>query len=218
MRLNRFLAQASGMSRRQADQCIRDGRVRIDGRPAQLGEQVTLHMQITLDGQPISLPNQTTTIMLHKPTGYITSRRQQGSTPTIYSLLPEELHDLKYIGRLDKDSRGLLLLSNDGELIQQHTHPKHEKSKIYHVTLDRPLDLSDLTALNEGVYLDDGLSRLETTTLHDNTYEVRIYEGRNRQIRRTFKVLGYEVADLLRTELGEYSLDNLGEGEYRILS
>lgn len=218
MRLNRFLAQASGISRRQADQCIREGRVRVDGRSAQLGEQITPRMQITLDGQPVSLPNQTTTIMLHKPTGYIASRRQQGSTPTIYSLLPEELHDLKYIGRLDKDSRGLLLLSNDGELIQQYTHPKHEKNKIYHVTLNRPLDLSDLTALNEGVYLDDGLSRLETTVLHDNTYEVRIYEGRNRQIRRTFKVLGYEVTDLLRTELGEYSLDDLREGEYRILS
>lgn len=217
MRLNRFLAQASGMSRRQADQCIRDGRVRVDNRPTQLGEQITPRMQITLDGQPVSLPNQTTTIMLHKPAGYITSRRQQGSAPTIYSLLPEKWHNLKYIGRLDKDSRGLLLLSNNGELIQQYTHPRHEKSKIYHVTLNRPLDLSDLTALNEGIYLDDGLSRLETTTLHDNTYEVRIYEGRNRQIRRTFKVLGYEVTDLLRTEFGEYSLDDLGEGEYRIL-
>lgn len=223
MRINQFLARASGMSRRQADTVIRQGRVYVNGHIARLGQQVGDTAHVELDGRPVH-EEETATLMLNKPAGYIVSRHQQGSTPTIYALLPDHLHHLKPIGRLDKDTRGLLLLTNDGQLIHDVTHPRHTVPKIYYATLTQPLTLADLTRLNEGVYLEDGHSRLETATtdVHDVAqdhtsaiYRITMHEGRNRQIRRTFEALGYEIMDLLRTQLGDYTLSGLEEGTYQ---
>src|SRR5581483_8687429 len=132
MRLNRFVALATGTSRRHADVLIEQQRLRINDHLGQTGETVAANDTVTLDGQPLTLPA-TMTIMLNKPVGYVCSRQGQGSQ-TIYTLLPPELHHLKPVGRLDKDSSGLLLLTNDGQLANQLTHPSYRKEKVYEIS------------------------------------------------------------------------------------
>jgi pseudouridine synthase len=230
VRINQYLARAAGLSRRQADQAIADERVTVNGEVGELGSQVGPDDAIQLDGEVVTLPA-TRTVKLHKPSGYVVSRTRQGNNPTIYALLPRELRQLKPIGRLDKDSRGLLLLTNNGQLAHQLTHPGFQKQKVYEVTLDKPLTPADMTSLHQGVHLDDGVSQLEikegkaeSTKREDegmpgkNTYPVTMYEGRNRQIRRTFAALGYQVTDLMRTQLGEYSLGDLSDGQYHLIT
>lgn len=217
MRLNKFIALATGLSRRKADRLIAEGRVFINGRPAQVGLDVKPDDQVTLDRQAITPSVNSMTIMLSKPPGYVVSRQGQGSK-TIYDLLPAEFHALKPVGRLDKDSSGLLLLTNDGELANQLTHPRYAKTKIYEISLDQPLQpLHQQMIMDNGIALDDGTSRLSLMKKDDRgTYwQVTMSEGRNRQIRRTFSALGYEVIKLHRTQFGPYYLEGLLAGEHR---
>lgn len=218
MRINKFVAQATGVSRRTADGAIQQGRVAVNGHTATPGQDVTPTDTVTLDNQPITATSATTTIMLNKPVGYVVSRDGQGSK-TIYDLLPPELHHLKPIGRLDKDSSGLLLLTNDGQLAQELTHPKYQKTKIYQIELDKPLQpLHRQMISDHGLQLDDGPSKLMLQRLHegnDKAWQVTMHEGRNRQIRRTFAALGYDVRKLHRTRFGEYILAGLTLGDYR---
>lgn len=223
MRINQFIAQATGMSRRTADAAIEAGRVTLNDQPANLGVDIKTSDEVKLDGQPLQAGVQKITIMLNKPAGYVTSRRGQGSR-TIYELLPTKYHHLKPVGRLDKDSSGLLLLTNDGRLAHELTHPSHQKTKVYVVTLDKPLRLADFKQIHDtGVQLDDGLSRLHLEQL-DKTgreWHVTMSEGRNRQIRRTFSCLGYRVERLHRLRVGPYDLAaqngalSVAPGQYR---
>jgi 23S rRNA pseudouridine2605 synthase len=215
MRLNQYLAHATGLSRRTADQAIGDGRVTVNGRVAQMGQQVSEGDRVALDGRPITAAAHQT-VLFHKPVGYITSRRQQGATPTIYQLLPDELQRLKPVGRLDKDSSGLLLLTSDGNLSHGLMHPSSGKWKVYDVELDRKLAPADLQRLKDGVDLEDGVSHMHVSA-RDSSYEVRLQEGRNRQIRRSFAAAGYTVTKLHRHGFGDYELGGLGVGEWRIL-
>ena len=212
MRINKYLALRTGMSRRSADSVIEQGRVLINGTPVQAGQQVAEQDSVTLDGKPVLPRTQTQTILLHKPAGYVVSRNGQGSK-TVYDLLPSELLSLKPIGRLDKDSSGLLLLTNDGQLANQLTHPSFQKQKVYQVTIDRPLTASDKQAIEHGVQLDDGMSALILQG-NDHTWKVTMSEGRNRQIRRTFEAKGYTVTKLHRIQFGEYSLGDTPPGTY----
>jgi pseudouridine synthase len=215
MRINKIVAAATGMSRRAADQAIQQGRVLINSRPAKLGDEASPNDQVTLDGQSLTLPAQTTTIMLNKPVGYVCSRQGQGSR-TIYELLPSEYQSLKPVGRLDKDSSGLILLTNDGQLAQELTHPKYAKTKIYEISLDKSLEpLHQQMISDYGVQLEDGSSKLALEKLNDfgHDWRVTMHEGRNRQIRRTFAALGYNVINLHRTAFGHYSLANLNSGD-----
>lgn len=228
MRINQYLARAAGLSRRQADRAIADERVTVNGEVAELGQRVEPDDTVQLDGESVALPA-IRTVKLHKPSGYVVSRARQGNDLIIYALLPRQLRQLKPIGRLDKDSRGLLLLTNDGQLAHQLTHPGFQKQKVYEVTLDKSLTPADMRRLHQGVHLDDGVSQLEIgegeaeSTKKDGgvpgkkTYHITMYEGRNRQIRRTFAALGYQVTDLLRTQLGEYSLGDLKDGQYHLI-
>lgn len=216
LRINRFVAQTSGLSRRAADAAITAGQVVINGRVAVLGDQVAASDRITLDGTVLELPVGRT-IMLHKPVGYITSRRQQGAAPTIYALLPEELHGLKPVGRLDRDSSGLLLLTNDGDLAQQLQHPSSGKTKRYLVWLNRPLTAAELKQANAGITLSDGLSRMRVEPAAGH-YRVSLQEGRNRQIRRSFAAIGRRVTKLHRTDFGTYRLEHLQSGRWRELT
>ena len=153
--------------------------------------------------------------MLNKPEGYVCSRTGQGST-TIYELLPKHYADLKPVGRLDKDSSGLILLTNDGNLANQLTHPSFRKTKIYEVTLDKPLTKTAQNKIEKGVQLDDGISQLNIKKIqnrYDRKFFVFMREGRNRQIRRTFGALGYKVVKLHRTGFGPYKLDGLETGQ-----
>ncbi len=209
MRINRFIAQATGLSRRGADSAVKHGRVAVNGVPADIGYEVSEKDRVELDGKEIVLDS-LKTIILNKPRGYVCSRNGQGSR-TVYDLLPAELHNLKPVGRLDKDSSGLLLMTNDGKLANSLTHPSYQKVKRYEVKLLRPLSLEDEMAIKQGIALDDGPSKLYLKPLNRQRilWEVRISEGRNRQIRRTFGHLGYRVKGLHRTHFGEYSLDEL---------
>jgi len=225
MRINRFLAQATGISRRAADTLIADGKVLVNGRPATTGHDVTASDHVAYQDRQYTLaqvtdPAAKTTLMLHKPAGYVTSRDGQGSQ-TIYDLLPAEYHHLKPVGRLDKFSSGLLLLTNDGDLTQELTHPSRQKTKVYEVSLSQPLaPLHRQMIQDHGVTLDDGPSRFELERLQDGDdlhWRITMREGRNRQIRRTFLSLGYGISTLHRTHFGPYSLGNLGTGKFQQL-
>lgn len=222
MRINKFVAQASGLSRRAADQAIRDERVTINGQPAELGDEVNDliidEVFVRLDDELLSLQPKHTTIMLNKPVGFVCSRNGQGSQ-TIYDLMRQEYHRLKPVGRLDKDSSGLILLTDDGDLANELTHPRYAKTKIYEISLDKPLTPLHQQMINDtGIQLEDGRSQLTLEKLGDGTtmWRITMHEGRNRQIRRTFASLGYGVTALNRTHFGSYELGDLAFGQLRI--
>ena len=217
IRLNKFLAERIGVSRREADDLIAAGKITIDGKIAELGARLDKNNKVCYDGNIIPFETDYLYIAMNKPVGYVCSRRAQGNAPTIYELLPKEYQKLKTVGRLDKDSSGLILLTNDGDFAFKHTHPKFKKEKIYEVELDKPLEpLHQQMISDYGVMLDDGPSKF--VIIHDNNrYIVKLSEGRNRQIRRTFAALGYKVEKLHRTNFGIYQLSGLKPGEYVIL-
>ncbi len=215
MRINVYLALATGQSRRSADQAISSQRVKINGKVAELGDKVQDNDLVELDGVTLSAAHHQT-VMLNKPVGYVCSRNGQGS-PTIYDLLPANLRHLKPVGRLDKDSSGLILLTNNGQLANQLTHPSFNKQKIYQIKLDKILAAADKEQIEAGVELDDGISRLQLDG-KGQQWTVIMGEGRNRQIRRTFSALGYNVIKLDRTQFGDYKIKDLTEGEYLIIS
>lgn len=212
-RLNKFIASATGVSRRAADEIIAAQRVMVNGQPTHVGQSVVPTDVVTLDGKEIA-QQQLQTVIFHKPPGYVCSRDGQGSQ-TIYDILPAELHHLKPVGRLDKDSSGLLLLTNDGALAQRLTHPSNHKIKLYEIALNKPLEPLHQQMISDfGVTLDDGVSKLSLESLNDRktAWRVRMHEGRNRQIRRTFASLGYTVTSLHRTHFGDYALGSLARG------
>lgn len=219
MRINKYLALSSGLSRRSIDSLIQNGKITVNGKTAQLGQQVEETDHIKLNGELQTLPASFTTILFNKPRGYVVSKKAQGTDKTIYDIIDKKYSDLKPVGRLDKDSSGLLLLTNDGDLSYKLTHPSFRKVKIYNIELDKDLEpLHQQMISDYGVALSDGPSRLRLTKLQDpKHFEVQMSEGRNRQIRRTFKALGYEVVDLHRTVFGDYVLGDLKEGEYKEL-
>jgi pseudouridine synthase len=259
MRLNKFVASATGVSRREADEMIsrncvqvlvvndfqdfaKNTRIspedfaKIDEDSAGFRENI----MVKVDGEIAKLPEKKTLIMLNKPRGYVSSRAAQTKfAKTLYELLPERFAKLKTVGRLDKDSSGLILLTDDGDLAQQMTHPSFAKNKTYLVRLDRDLEPLHQQMISDfGVDLADGKSRLfltrisEKNELSENEFaalttdekfrengreiwRVQMSEGRNRQIRRTFSALGYEVLRLHRTEFGEFQLGEIASGEVR---
>ena len=217
-RLNKFVALALGVSRRQADELIEQGKVTVNDQPAKLGQRITATDIIRYGNKRLTAQTHQL-ILLHKPVGYLCSRASQGGVPTIYELLPKDLHHLKPVGRLDKDSSGLILLTNDGDFAHQMTHPSFYKIKRYLVTLDQPLQPLHRQMINDfGVQLPDGPSRLTLERQHDGDdrrWIVQMSEGRNRQIRRTFAALGYTVAKLHRTDFGSYTLGDIKRGEFQ---
>jgi 23S rRNA pseudouridine2605 synthase len=215
-RLNKLLALRLGVSRREADDMIAAGNVMVDGQTAELGTRVISSANIIVNGKPLPETTQVRYVLFNKPVGYVCSRRAQGDNPTIYDLLPADMHILKPVGRLDKDSSGLLLLTNDGDFAHTMTHPSFKKVKIYTVGLDKPLEpLHQQMISDYGVEIGDGASKLSLERLNDARTEwtVTMREGRNRQIRRTFAALGYEVTRLHRNSFGPYSQD-LRPAEY----
>jgi 23S rRNA pseudouridine2605 synthase len=216
MRINKYVAACTGMSRRAADAIIAEGQVTVNGQPSLTGQDVSASDVVIFNGKPLKLPAKQT-ILFHKPAGYITSRNGQGNK-TIYDLLPFALHQLKPVGRLDKETSGLLILTNDGDLAQQLTHPGFHKVKIYEMTINKPLAPLHRQMISEmGIQLEDGPSKLHLDRLtegNDKAWRVTMHEGRNRQIRRTFASLGYQVTSLHRTQFGNYHLGKLQAGGY----
>lgn len=239
LRLNKFLAERLGVSRREADDLISKGKVTIDDKPAILGARIDKTSKVCYNNKIVPFENDFLYLAMNKPIGYVCSRRAQGSAPTLYELLPEKYQKLKTVGRLDKDSSGLILLTNDGDFAFQMTHPKFHKEKAYEVELNKPLEpLHQQMISDYGVMLDDGPSKFTIIRLEDlsfsghkdlaraarsvsekdkpqASYTVILSEGRNRQIRRTFAALGYRVTKLHRTKFGIYELNNLPSGKYQ---
>lgn len=222
LRLNKYLALALGISRREADNLIDKKRVLVNKKIAELGARFNLGDEIFVDNKKISETPKYEYIALNKPVGYVCSRRQQDNSPTIYELLPKQFHHLKPVGRLDKDSSGLILLSNDGDFTFHMTHPSFIKTKIYKISLDNELEPIHQQMISDyGIQLEDGPSRLTLERLDDKSrleWLVTMHEGRNRQIRRTFKSLGYEVKKLHRISFGNYLLGDIKTGEYQSIN
>lgn len=216
-RLNKVLAESLGVSRREADDLIAAGKVEVNGKVARLGQRVDFSDDVCYNGNKVSFLMAYTYLAMNKPVGYVCSRKRQGEVSTIYELLPEKYRELKTVGRLDKDSSGLILLTNDGDFAFQMTHPKFVKTKVYEVALDRALEpLHQQMIADFGIDLPDGKSKLGLERLDDGRryWRVTMSEGRNRQIRRTFGALGYMVVELRRVSFGKYELSGLPEGEF----
>ena len=220
IRLNKFLAERLGVSRREADELIAAGKVFVDEKPAILGARIDKNTKVCYNKKIIPFETEYLYLAFNKPVGYVCSRRAQGDTPTLYEILPKEYQKLKTVGRLDKDSSGLILLTNDGDFAYQMTHPKFHKEKIYEVTLDQPLEpLHQQMISDYGIMLDDGPSKFTVATsatgpAERTRFTVILTEGRNRQIRRTFAALGYRVTALHRTQFGKYQLSGLRPSKY----
>ena len=219
MRLNRFLALAGISSRRGAEEYIRNGRVTINGELiTDLAKRVSPSDQVRVDGRAVQR-KEFIYLLLNKPADFITTRSDEGSRKTIYTLLPENLPGLAHVGRLDKESEGLLLLTNDGDLAFQITHPKFKLEKEYLVTLDREFQIEDAPKTKEGVYLSEGRARFDAIFKVDRRrVRVILTQGLKRQIRRVFAALGYKVRRLQRIRIGPLTDRALRPGEVRFLS
>jgi 23S rRNA pseudouridine2605 synthase len=219
VRLNRFLAAAGIGSRRHCDELIAAGRVTINGRPCtDFSAQPTPRDHIKVDGKLIHL-DPPFTIALHKPAGFVATRSDPHARDTIFDLLPQKFPRLFNIGRLDAQSEGLLLLTNDGELAQRLTRPRHKIDKEYEVTLDRQWDPALAPKLLRGMILDG--QRAKIARLHSFTpsrLRVVLRQGINRQIRRMFHEIGYEVKRLVRIRIGNLRLSDLPRGHWRALT
>ncbi len=220
VRLNKFLAERLGISRREADDLIASGQVFVNQKPAITGVKVDKNDKVCYNRSIIPFETEYLYLALNKPAGYVCSRHTQGPAPTLYDLLPKKYHSLKTVGRLDKDSSGLILLTNDGDFSYQMTHPKFRKTKIYEVKLNTELEpLKQQMISDYGIEIGDGISKFKI--LRDETFDDRkhfivfLTEGRNRQIRRTFAALGLTVTRLHRTKFGPYELDGLPSGKFK---
>ena len=223
MRLQAFLARAGAApSRRKAEAPILAGRVTVNGVRATLGQAVTPEDEVSLDGLPVHLPDTPIYLAMNKPADVLSTMKDDRGRPTVAGLMPDA-PGLVPAGRLDRDTTGLLLLTNDGILANRITHPSSQIEKQYHLTLKNPVPESAIGALAAGPTLEDGkmyppkLSNLdragEVTTL-----DLTIHEGRNRIIRRACVIVGLRLVSLHRTRVGPVSLGDLPEGEYRPLT
>jgi 23S rRNA pseudouridine2605 synthase len=218
-RLNRFLARRGVASRRNADELIAAGRVSVNGGAARLGDKVDSNTDIVeLDGAPITAQLPTAaTLALNKPAGVVTTMRDPQGRPTVRDLVPR-IPGLVPIGRLDADSRGLLLLSSDGELAHRIAHPRHGVPKTYRVVPAHRLSDTQISGMLGGVILSDGAARaLEVRRAGGNALDVVVGEGRKRMVRRLVAAVGGEVVDLCRTAVGPITLGDLAEGASRSL-
>ncbi len=219
MRLNRFLAAAGIASRRKCDELIADGRVTINGRVCtDFSTQPTERDHVKVNGKLVQVEAQLT-IAMHKPAGFVSTRSDPNARDTIFDLLPARFPRLFNVGRLDAQSEGLLLLTNDGDLAQQLTHPRHQIEKEYEVTLDRPWDSALTEKLLRGIVLDGKRARI--SRLHSigaTRLRVVLGQGLNQQIRRMFYAVGYEVKHLVRVRVGTLRLSDLPRGAWRILT
>ncbi|MBR2766626.1 rRNA pseudouridine synthase [Candidatus Saccharibacteria bacterium] len=160
LRLNKFLAERLGVSRREADELIAAGKITVDGKPAVIGNKIDSKSKVCYNNKTIPFDTEFIYLAFNKPVGCVCSRHAQGQAPTIYEILPKKYHKLKTVGRLDKDSSGLILLTNDGDFAYQMTHPKFHKEKVYEVELSKPLEpLHQQMISDYGVMLDDGPSK-----------------------------------------------------------
>lgn len=219
MRLNRFLSQCGLGSRRSSELLVLEGRVAINGKLIKdLATNVGDEDQVSVDGKP-ARPETGIVIALNKPRGYICSRSDEKDRMTIYALLPKPLQTLHHVGRLDKDSEGLLLLTNRGDLSHHLIHPSKGAEKEYEVIVDKPLDQAVMARLVKGMITEEGYAKSERAWM-DSEYRCHVVlkQGLKRQIRLMFYQLGFEVVRLVRVRIGWLELKGLQRGGWKQLS
>jgi len=220
VRLAKHLAQAGIASRRAAEEIVRAGRVTVAGEPVlDPARDVGPGAVVSVDGKPVEVPSERVVYAVNKPPGVVSTARDPQRRPTIVSLVPAELR-LYPVGRLDIDSSGLILMTNDGELAHRLTHPKFEVEKTYRAVLARPpVRDNAVRSLRAGVQLEDGLTApARVRRLAADTIEITIHEGRNRQIKRMCEHVGHRVRQLERVQFGTLALGELKRGAYRRLA
>jgi 23S rRNA pseudouridine2605 synthase len=216
MRLNAWLARAGVASRRGADELIKAGRVTVNGEPGQLNTFVQAHDRVELDGRRLSM-QQLTYVLLHKPAGVVTTASDPQGRPTVVELVAHPSRVVP-VGRLDADTTGALLLTNDGELAHQLAHPSHEVDKVYVAEVEGDPTPAALAALEEGVDLDDGRSAAaRARRLGPGRVELTIHEGRKRQVKRMLAAVGHPVRRLHRRAYAGLTVEGLEPGAWREL-
>lgn len=222
MRINKFIASSGLVSRRKADELILEGKVRVNGEIITTpGYEITPKDKVKINGEQLR-PKKFEYLIFNKPSGYITTKSDEKGRKTIYDILPEEYHHLNPAGRLDKDSSGLLFLSNDGYLLQKMTHPKAHIPKIYLVQAKGKIKDAELQKLADGIEIEKGkvayadVCAVEMTNAV-TTLQMTLYQGYNRQIRRMLEKIGHPVISLKRIAHGNLNLQNLDRGKYKAL-
>jgi len=222
MPLNKFIAHSGISGRREAADMVKKGLVKVNGEVIiEPGHKVSAKDEIKVNGKKISLAKHLIYILLNKPKDYITTTEDPQNRKTVLDLirLKERIYP---VGRLDRNTSGVLLFTNDGELSQVLTHPSHEVKKIYHVTLNRPLEKKDFDNILKGVVLEDGPASVDVLAYADTRDKtqlgVEIHSGRNRIVRRIFEHLGYDVKNLDRVMFAGLTKKNVDRGKWRFLS
>lgn len=221
-RLNKFIASSGFCSRRKADEYIEGGSVKVNGKViSELGFQVSKKDKVTVEGKLIK-PESLTYIRYYKPAGYITTASDEKGRKTIYDALPEEVRTLRPIGRLDKDSTGLLIMTNDGELINRLSHPSLKVPKVYRVCAEGKLNLNDLEVMEKGIEIEEGKIAYAYAQIiefegKNSILEIVLYQGLNRQIRKMLDFLGHPVISLKRMSVGPIDLSGLKKGQFKYL-
>jgi 23S rRNA pseudouridine2605 synthase len=216
MRLNAWLARAGVASRRGADELIKAGRVTVNGEPGQLNTFVEARDVVRLDGEPLAKQG-LAYVLLHKPAGVVTTAHDPQGRPTVVDLVGHEARVVP-VGRLDADTTGALLLTNDGDLAHRLAHPRYGVDKVYVAETWQQPDDAALQQLREGVELEDGrTSPAEVRRLGGARIELTIHEGRNRQVKRMFEAVGHRVRRLHRSRFGPLGVEGLEPGRWREL-
>ncbi|HEV8673416.1 MAG TPA: pseudouridine synthase [Methylomirabilota bacterium] len=226
IRLQKLLAEAGVASRRAAERLIQAGRVSVNGQPVtELGARADpARDRISVDGREMARPEPKRYVLLHKPPGYLTTRDDPRGRPRVFDLLPDLGVRLHPVGRLDYDAEGLLLLTNDGALTYQLTHPRHAVARVYEVCVEGRVDPATLAALRHGVVLDDGparadaVRRLGPAGAGKTWLALTLREGRYREVKRLCRAVGLEVRRLVRVAFGPIRLGRLAPGRWRELT
>lgn len=220
MRLNKYIASSGICSRRKADELIAQGAVSVNGKKvSELGFQVNEKDKVFI-GAKIVRPKKLEYYRFYKPAGFITTSEDEKDRKIIYDLLPPNMHNLKPVGRLDRDSSGLIILTNDGDLINELTHPSIKVPKVYIVTVDGKVHLHHLEKMAQGIEIEEGKTAYADTLILESTnkmttLQVTLYQGLNRQIRKMFASLGFEVSALKRISHATITIEGLKKGQFK---
>jgi 23S rRNA pseudouridine2605 synthase len=225
IRLNKYIAQAGVASRRRADELIAQGKVRINGKTVrELGTMVAPGDRVDVSGTPIKPVDEAAYLVVHKPPGVMTTMRDPQGRRTVAQLVPKGMPRVVPVGRLDYDTAGVLLMTNDGDLSNRLLHPRYGVEKLYRATIAGRLTSEEVKRLNDGVTLDGGEQaagakiRVVSVRAGSSVVDITVHEGRNRQVRRMFEALGHSVRDLIRLRFGPIALGDLPLGHTRSLT
>lgn len=210
------MAQCNLGSRRKVEELVKNGEIIVNNKIiSDLGTQVNENDEVKYKNKILKNEQEKIYIAINKPVGYIVTKQDDYERKTIYDLLPSEFQNLKYVGRLDYTSEGLIIMTNDGDFIEEITHPKYKLQKIYEVILNKTLTKQQIQMLRDGIIIEDKKTKPAKVNLIDKTkLEITIFEGRKRQIREMIKSVGSGIINLKRIQIGNLELGNIHSGKY----